>query len=424
MTRNCHRTSAALLLGSTVQDVRGVALGHLHEFAVSPASDTGHVANLVLRQKGAARGAPSVTVAIGEIELTDAGDIRVRDGALLHPLPSENDFVMLERDLLDQQIIDVHGHKVVRVNDVSMMWEHSHDGEGSTVLRIQEVEIGLRGAIRRLLKGLPSVTVERLATRFRPNAIPWEFVDMIDRDPARRVRLRVEQNRLSKMHPSDIADILEDLAPSERRALFNSLDEEVAAEALEEIRPRMQQALIETLDTETVAGIVEEMDPGAAADLLSELPDERSEAILGEMNPEERREVEDLLEFAADTAAGQMTTDYVLLHRDASVMDARELIRSFDGDVELLSDVYLATAEGEICGVVPVVHLLLAGLEERLETLPHGHFLSCEPGAPGRKVAELFDKYNLRSLPVVDRNQHLVGVVHAEHVIASLRAKH
>src|SRR6185312_9602509 len=165
--------------------------------------------------------------------------------------------------------------------------------------------VGMLGATRRLLKGmLPAGALSRLTARLTASLIPWDFVDLIERDPARRVKLKIEQDRLSQMHPSDIADILEELAPAERHALFLSLDEEVAAEALEEVKPKMQQSLIEALDSEQIAGIVEEMDPGAAADLLAELPDERSEAILEEMDPEERQEVEDLLEFSGDSAAG------------------------------------------------------------------------------------------------------------------------
>lgn len=435
MTRTCHKTSAALLLGATVQNQRGGSLGRVQEFAVSPAVDAGHVANLVLRPKGSRRGATPVLVQISQIRLTPSGEIRLREGAHPLPLDSSNDFLMIERDVLDQQIIDVHGHKVVRVNDVGLVWENSlptatsssvqsTQDDGPTVLRIEEVEIGLRGALRRLLKGLPASSIESVATRFRSNGIPWEFVDLIDRDPARRVRLKIEQDRLSKMHPSDIADILEDLAPTERRALFQSLDEEVAAEALEEVTPRMQQTLIESLDSETVAGIVEEMDPGAAADLLSELPDERSDAILEVMNPEERREVEDLLEFDADSAAGQMTTDYLLLRTSATVTETLDQLRKFDGDVELVTDIYLSDDAGRIYGVIPLVQILLARPDATLESLPHGHFVSCQLDEPGLKVAELFDKYNLRALPVVDQQQRLVGVVHAEQVIASLRAKH
>ena len=170
--------------------------------------------------------------------------------------------------------------------------------------------------------------------------IPWDFVDLIDRDPSRTVKLKIEQDRLAKMHPSDIADILEELAPAERQALFSSLDEEVAAEALEEIEPKMQQSLLESMDSEQVAGIVEEMDPGAAADLLSELPEERSEAILEEMDPEERQDVEELLEFSGDSAAGRMTSDYIALPQDAlltrcdyGAAGVRRRYRDGDGDL-------------------------------------------------------------------------------------------
>jgi len=224
------------------------------------------------------------------------------------------------------------------------------------------------------------------------------------------------------MHPSDIADILEELAPAERQALFESLDEEVAAEALEEIKPKMQQSLIESLDSEEVAAIVEEMDPGAAADLLAELPDERSEAILEEMDPEERQEVEDLLEFSGDSAAGRMTTEYIALPETATVANAINALRDFEGDLETITDIYLLDEDGHITGLTPIVQLLLANSDAALTALPEGHLVSCNVDANGRKVAELFDKYNLRSLPVVDHDRRLVGVVHAEQVIALLRA--
>ena len=201
--------------------------------------------------------------------------------------------------------------------------------------------MGTRGAIRRLLKGISAGAVERVAGRFGTSAIPWDFVDLIDRDPSRRVRLKIEQEKLARMHPSDLADILEDLAPAERQALFTSLEEGVAAEALEEVEPKMQQSLTEELDSEQVAGIVEEMDPAAAADFLAELPEERSEAILEEMAPEERQEVEELLEFSGDSAAGQMTTDYIALGEGAVASDAVTALRDFGDDMETLTHIFL-----------------------------------------------------------------------------------
>jgi CBS domain-containing protein len=358
-------------------------------------------------------------VAVEDLVL-DEDRLRLAADAAPVPPPNDPSLVLLERDLLDQQIIDVHGRKVVRVNDVHLCWDQTPDHR--LHLRIAEVEVGLRGAVRRLIKGLPPGAVEAIASRFTPSVIPWEFVDLID--PSRRVRLKVDQDRLSSMHPSDLADILEDLAPPERQALFESLDEEVAAETLEEVQPKLQKSLVQGLDSEHVAGIVEEMDPGAAADLLAELPEEKSEAILEEMNPEGRQEVEELLEFSHDSAAGRMTTEYIELPQAARIADVHAALHDFEGDIELITDIYLTAEDGKLAGLVPVVRILLAEAATPLSDMPHGHLVTCDVNAGGRKVAELFDKYNLRSLPVVDREQKLVGVVHAEQVIALLRASH
>jgi magnesium transporter len=424
MTKHANqKTSVAALMGAAVVDARGGTFGHIRELAVAPSVDAGHIHGVVLKGIGAKRGARPSFVLITDLLLTSNGAMQLRESAQPGSLPDDG-YLLLERDLLDQQIIDVDGHKVVRVNDVDLVWENCEEDGPDLSLRIAEVEVGLRGAVRRLLKGLPAASVDRIACRFSASIIPWEFVDLIDRDPARRVRLKIEQDRLSKMHPSDIADILEELAPAERHALFISLDEEVAAEALEEVKPKMQQSLIESLDSEQIAGIVEEMDPGAAADLLSELTEERSEAILEEMDPEERQEVEDLLEFSGDSAAGRMTTEYVALPSNAIVEQAITALREFEGDIETITDIYLLDEEEKITALIPLVQLLLARSDTRLAELPKGHIVTCNVDANGRKVAELFDKYNLRSLPVVDHDKRLTGVVHAEQVIALLRKNH
>ena len=425
MTRHANqRTTVSSLMGSHVIDEQRVSLGDIRELAVAPSVDSAHVHGFLIHLAAAHRAAVPALILVADLQFTSAGGMQLRKGGQLNTLPPDDPYLLLERDLLDQQIIDVHGHKVVRVNDVNLVWETTPDSNESLSLRVCEVEVGMRGAVRRLLKGLPAISVDRIASRFSPNTIPWDFVDLIDRDPARRVRLKIEQDRLSRMHPSDIADILEELAPAERNALFISLDEEVAAEALEEVKPKMQQALIESLDSEQIAGIVEEMDPGAAADLLSELTDERSGAILEEMDPEERQEVEELLEFSGDSAAGRMTTEYVALLNSARVDQAIAALREFEGDLETITDIYLLGEEEKIVSLIPLVQLLLAPGDTPLAELPHGHLVTCGIDANGRKVAELFDKYNLRSLPVVDSEKRLAGVIHAEQVIALLRANH
>ena len=419
-----QRTSVSALIGTPVFLAGGGEFGRVREFAVSPLTDATRVEGLVMRQVNAARRARTF-LPIAGLQISADGRLEILSGVQVEPMPEHDDFLLLERDLLDQQIIDVHGHKVVRVNDVDLVWESSaSDGQETPrlVLRIAEVEVGTRGAVRRLLKGLPQHLVERIACNLRPVVIPWEFVDLIDRDPSRRVRLKIEQDRLSRMHPSDLADILEDLAPAEREALFSSLDEEVAAETLEEVDSKTQKRLIESLDSERVAGILDEMDPGAAADLLSELSNERSDAILEEMEDENRQEVQELLEYEPDSAAGLMSPEFVAVPHGSHVGEALKALEAFEGDLETVTEVFLVDAEGHLEAILPLSKLVLASTDRSLADMEHGHLVSIGMGASGRKVAELFDKYNLRALPVLDAEKRLEGVIRPEHVIAWLRS--
>jgi Mg/Co/Ni transporter MgtE/sporulation protein YlmC with PRC-barrel domain len=337
------------------------------------------------------------------------------------PLQDQGNYLYLQQDLVDRQIIDIHGRKVVRVNDVELEWM----GQGAAhLLRVAEVEIGLRGAFRRVFKGvLPRATLESISRKFHAHGIPWHFVDVIEVDPARRVKLRIAHERLADMHPSELADILEDLAPAEREAVFTSLDEEVAADALEEVEPKLQKALLEKLDEEKIADIVEEMDPGAAADLLAELPEDQSDAILEEMEPEERQEVEELLEFDEKSAAGCMTTDFVYLAKDATVAQAVQALRTFDGDPETVIEIYILDEKRVLQGAIPLARLVMAQPETRLGVLTESRVLSCPADLNQDELAEFFDKYNLHALPVVDAQGRMVGVVHAEQVISFLREK-
>jgi magnesium transporter len=417
---NLIPTSASALLGMRVVDASGRFCGRVTEFAVDIAQDATHIAGFILGQRANGK-RRSTFLPVVEVAVPQRSDKALRTGAKPGDPPAMDDYLLLDRDLLDQQIIDVDGRKVVRVNDVNLTWERTGESDEARGLRIDEVEVGLRGASRRLLKGIPVAAVDTIASRFIARAIPWDFVDLIDRDPARRVRLKIGQDKLSRMHPSDIAAILEELAPAEREAIFTSLPEETAAETLEEVEPKMQKALLQGLDSEHVADIIEEMDPGAAADLLSELSDEESEAILEEMEPEERQDVEELLEFSANSAAGRMTTDFVGVPQGDTVAQAIEALRAFDGDANTITEIYLLGEEEHLRGVVTLPHLLLAAADGHLAELSERRIVSCGLKASDKEVAELFDKYNLRSLPVVDHHGHIAGVIHAEQVIAQLR---
>lgn len=412
--RTSARVSLTALLGTPVTDGQGHLRGRLKDIAVATGPDAGKVAGLVLKGRHGLSLVPSP-----EVMETPSGSLELRSPNALVPLKDEGAYIYLQQDLVDRQIIDVHGRKVVRVNDVELEWL----GHGAAhLLRVVEVEVGLRGALRRVLKGLvPRARLEALSRRIAPRVIPWQFVDVIEVDPARRVKLRIEYERLADMHPSDLADILEDLSPAEREVVFTSLDEELAAETLEEVDPKLQKALLEPLDEERIADIVEEMDPGAAADLLAELPEERSDAILEEMEPEERQEVEELLEFDEDSAAGCMTTDFVSVGVDATVADSVQALRSFDGDPENVTEIYLLDDKRVLRGSVALARVVMAQPETRLSVLAEPRVLSCPADMNQKALAEMFDKYNLHALAVVDSLGRMVGVVQADHVISFLR---
>jgi magnesium transporter len=410
-----HESSLTLLEGTPVVDAGGQLRGRVADVAVGTGQDAGRVLFLVVKS---ARGREHIDVQA--LSLTEAGGLMMATGTKPLTANFENT-LLLRQDLLDRQIIDVYGRKVVRVNDVDLRW---HGVERGTPLQVTQVEVGLRGATRRMLKGLlPAARIAAIASRFPAKVIPWEFVDVIEVDPARRVKLKIEHERLAQMHPADIADILEELAPAEREAVFQTLDEEVAAEALEEVEPKLQRSLIASLDSEGAADIVEEMDPDAAADLLAELPEAHSDAILDRMEPEERQEVEELLEFREDSAAGYMTTDFVAVSHEGSVSEAMEALRNFEGDPETVSEVYLVDEHRTFKGSVPLLRLMLAQPGSQLKDLSEGQAIHCRVDTDEDKVAELFDKYNLRTLPVVNSGDKLVGIVEADDVISFLRGR-
>ena len=403
------------LLGAAVTDASGSQGGRVRGVAIAPAEDRIHVSTLIVRTKEGERLLP-----FSEVSSLNGGVRATSPASTWHSVNGEG-LLRLERDLLDQQIIDVHGRKVVRVNDVDL---HPETENGHVRLKVVSVDVGARGAVRRLLKGVvPMNALRHALQRIPPRLIPWEFVDLIDTDPARRVKLKISHERLAKLHPADIADIIEELAPSERKAVFQSLDEEVAAGALEEVQPKVQKSIVQSLDSERAAEIVEEMNPDAAADLLADLPDERTSEILQEMQPEEREEVAELLEFRENTAAGRMNTEYLALASDALVSDAIEALRNYEGGVETIHTIYLIDGNGKLTGAVPLAKLLLAGSGEKLSSLATEPLISCHAGAREKEVAERFDKYNLVTLPVVDDAGTLTGVITSDDVISLLRAK-
>jgi magnesium transporter len=282
----------------------------------------------------------------------------------------------------------------------------------------------IAAAARRLLQGIMSKHKIRSLTSLLPaKSIRWEFVNLIEPDPARRLMLRISYNRLAALHPADIADILEELSRDEQKAVIESLDNETAAQALSEIPTHMQAALLESIPAEKAADIVEEMPPDEAADVLQEMPPEASAEVLAGMERDEATEVQGLLGFEENTAGALMTTEFVVVDGSARVADAIQALKTFEGPVESIHQIYLTSQEGVLTGAVPLARLLLAATGEPLKELSAGPVISVQPHADEKEVVELFHKYNLVALPIVDEKGNMLGAVTADDVL-ELVVKH
>ncbi|MFZ0593715.1 MAG: magnesium transporter, partial [Bryobacteraceae bacterium] len=301
------------LVGLKVFDLRGKRIGTLRDAALVPLIDPLRIDRYLV---GAGPG--WLSVRHDQVETIRFDGIHLKD-EVLTPYHSDEYMLRMGRDLLDQQIIDAQGRKVVRVNDITFLKLRNDERD---ILRVLEVDIGIRSILRRVLRGLlPPVAIRRLQDKIPPRSIRWEFCNILEPDPQRRVRLNITNRLLEKMHPADLADIVEELSPDDREALIGAINREVAAETLSEVDPNIQVSIFESLEAEKAAEILEEMAPHEVADVLGELPEETSEQILEEMEPEDKQEVEELLEFRDDRAGGLMNTEFIALPEAATVAD-------------------------------------------------------------------------------------------------------
>jgi len=403
------------LMGMKVFDLKGRKIGRLRDACLVPSVDP------VLVDRYLVGGELTWwTVRQDQVESISLDGIYLRDEQLT-PYHEDEYMLRMVRDLLDQQIIDIHGRKVVRVNDVTFELKraNSHDQ-----LWLLEVDVGLRSIFRRLCQGLvrPRL-VRRMMRRIPPNSIRWEFCNIVEPDPQRRLRLNIDMKALEGIHPADLADIVEELSHENREAVFEAIDSEVAADTLSEVEdPRTQASILESLETDRAADIIEEMDPDEAADVLAELEDERSEAILDEMEDKPKTDVEELLEFHEKSAGGMMTSDFVSVTNTGMVTDALASVREQVEHIDTLTNIFLVDVDGRLTGSLPVGRLLLAQAQTLLTDLATDEEIVSVVVTERRdRVTEIVDKYNLMALPVVDERGVLVGAITADDIISVLR---
>ncbi len=312
--------------------------------------------------------------------------------------------ILLHADLMDKQIVDIDGRKVVRVNDLRL-----DEIEGK--LHLVAVDVGAAGLLRRLGIERGYRTIARnlrlpLAERY----IDWEDVDPVETSIA-SIKLRVPHAGLAELHPADLADIIDQLAPKDRAGVLASLDDEAAADVFEEMEPETQVEVLEDLDPARAADILEEMSPDDAADLVADLSDETREEILALMERDEAEELGELLAYPEDTAGGMMTTEFVALPASLTCAQAIDRLRELEPDAETIYYVYVTDDEDRLVGVLSLRDLIVSRADAMVAEVMIPEPVTVGVLADDDEVAEVVAHYNLLAVPVVDASGHIVGIV-------------
>jgi magnesium transporter len=322
------------------------------------------------------------------------------------------DEIRLGKDLMDKQIVDIDGRKVVRVNDLGL---DQVEGE----FRLVAVDVGAAGLLRRLAPRIQEILAGRFAMPIPERYIDWEEVDPVETSIA-SIKLRVPHAGLAELHPADLASIIDQLAPRDRAGVLASLNDEAVADAIEEMEPDTQVEVMEDLEPARAADILEEMSPDDAADLVADLSDEAREEILALMERDEAAEVQELLGYPEESAGGIMTTEFVAVPATLTAAQTIDRLRQLEPDAETIYYVYVTDDEGRLVGVLSLRDLIVAP-----PTTPISQVMIPEPVAVGvladqDEVAQVVARYNLLAVPVVDGEGRLAGIVTVDDAMDSI----
>lgn len=318
----------------------------------------------------------------------------------------QSDELLLSRDLLNKQIVDTQGMKVVRVNDLKLS-----DSENS--LRLLGAEVGMRGLLRAISPRFEHI-VGRFLSAFNQsiseNLIAWNYMDLLEHDLS-QVKLSVTHKRLHELHPADVADILEQLAPSQRAAVFAHLDNPQAAETISELEDEYQADVIEDLSERRASDLLAEMDPDDAADVIGDLDYDKAERLLRLMGVEDSSAIRKLLGYREKTAGGIMTPEVTTASESMTVNETIEHIREVAEERESIHYVYVVDTDNELKGVVSLRELLLEPLDKKLGEFMERDCFVANPDDDQEDVAETISKYDLLAVPVIDDKHKLLGIV-------------
>ena len=406
------------ILGNPVLDSNGERLGVVNDLGIATGEVFPQVTSLAFRDRGQD---PLMISWRKYVDSYDDHEVRLKvpavDIRFSYLQPTE---VLLARDILNKQIVDTRGMRVVRVNDLKL------SDTSSTQLRLLGAEVGIRGILRTLSPKLEHAAM-RISRAFgKPlpeRIIAWSYMDLVERDLS-DVKLSVSHKTLDELHPADIADIIEQLDPRLRGQVFAQLDDEQRADAIAELESDDAAELVGGMNEQDASRMLSEMDPDDAAELVSELDYNRAEKLLKLMGVKEEHAIRQLLGYRDDTAGRIMTQEVVCLPQTQTVADAIECLRNLDEDYESVRYVYTKDDEGRLTGAVSLNELIVHHKDERLEDIAEHDLVTASPDDDQEDVADDISKYNLLAMPVVDEKHKLLGMVTVDDALDVMNEEH
>ena len=391
------------IIGRPVTDLDGKYIGKLRDVIVRPWAEFPHplIEGVAIEGKGGVHYLPFNSVAA---LLSPVIPLKYRENESPEFTIREDD-VLLSRDVLDKQIIDTDGARVVRVNDVELVRVNG-------TIYVSNVDVSWLGVVRRLgLVGLAHF----LAGHTKQRGIAWDDVELMRRDQS--MQLRIPAGKLHELHPADLADIVKDLNRLESGQLLDTLDVQHLADTLEEVEPEFQAELVEHMSNEKVADVLEEMEPDEAADLLADLPKDRKEDLLALMEKEDADDVRKLLTYPEDSAGGIMTTEYAFIPPNLTAAEAIKELRAMADEVETMFYVYVVDTEGVLVGAFSLNNLIFALPGQMVSEFMSKRLVTVNLTDDQQMVAQTVAKYDLLAVPVVDDQNRLHGIVTADDAL-------
>ncbi|HEX9014076.1 MAG TPA: CBS domain-containing protein [Anaerolineaceae bacterium] len=396
-------------IGRPVTDRDGRSVGTIKDLVAEKPENLAHpvIEAVVVQERGEQTAIPLTAAAA----ISPAGvPLNVSKENIPVYTPKDSDFFLV-RDVLDKQIIDTDGARVVRVNDLEVV-------KVNETMLVSNVDVGLLGILRRAgIAGSAQKVARGLRLRIPHTIIAWDDVELMPHNLNEPMQLRVPGQHLTELHPADLAEIIADLNRFESREFLEHLDVEHLADTLEEVEPDFQASLVENMTDERVADVLEEMNPDEAADLLAELPKDRSEDLLSLMEADDARDVRKLLAYPEDSAGGIMTTEYIALRPELTVSQALEALREHGSEAETIFYVYVTDDTNHLVGVFSLKCLIFEAPDARIADFMEDRVVTVNVQDPQDEVGQMVAKYDLLAIPVVDDENRMQGIVTADDAL-------